>query len=188
MQIGEDPVRTGVTEIFSPGTNWRQEPVEGGNCAINGAGTTAGLSFIDEYHCIETPILLTNTLSVGTVFEGIVRYMVEHFFSDRASIPGFNPVVGETSEAGLNHIGGLHIRPEHAVEAIASASAGPVEEGSSDGSAESALRRESCRSRDTIQRSACWFRPTLEIHSQSTGFSLRILNRKGTRKPTARQS
>lgn len=129
LVIGKGPIRTGVTAILPPGDNWWQDPVEAGNHVINGAGTTAGLSFIDEYHRIETPILLTNTLSVGTAFEGIVRYMVDHCFKGRSSIPWFNPVVGETSDAALNDIGGLHVRPEHCVEAIASAQTGTVEEG-----------------------------------------------------------
>ncbi|MBT4097821.1 MAG: P1 family peptidase [Gemmatimonadetes bacterium] len=140
LVIGKGPVRTGVTAILPPGDNWWKDPVEGGNFVINGAGTTAGLSFIDEYHRIETPILLTNTLSVGTAFEGIVRYMVEHCFEERSSIPWFNPVVGETSDAGLNDIGGLHVRPEHCVEAIRTATPGPVEQGSiGGGTAMSAL-------------------------------------------------
>jgi D-aminopeptidase len=140
LRIGKGPIRTGVTAVLPPGNDWWKEPVEAGNFVINGAGTTAGLSFIDEYHRIETPILLTNTLSVGTAYEGIVRYMVDHCFEGRSSIPWFNPVVGETSDAGLNDIGGLHVRPEHAVEAIQNAAAGPVSEGSvGGGTAMSAL-------------------------------------------------
>jgi D-aminopeptidase len=73
--------------------------------------------------------MLTNTLSVGSVYEGLVRYMVEHIFAPRGSVPWFNPVVGETSDAFLNDIGGLHVRPEHAMEAIASATTGAVAEG-----------------------------------------------------------
>ncbi len=129
LKVGKGPIRTGVTAILPPGDNWWNEPVEAGNYVINGAGTTAGLSFLDEYHRIETPILLTNTLSVGTAFEGIVRYMVDHCFAGRDSIPWFNPVVGETSDAGLNDIGGLHVRPEHAIEAIENAHTDLVEEG-----------------------------------------------------------
>lgn len=140
LVVGSGPVRTGVTAILPPGDNWWEDPVEGGNFVINGAGTTAGLSFVDEYHRIETPILLTNTLSVGTAFEGIVRYMVSNCFEGRASIPWFNPIVGETSDAGLNDIGGLHVRPEHCIEAIRAATTGPVEEGSvGGGTAMSAL-------------------------------------------------
>jgi len=129
LHIGQGPVRTGVTAILPPGDDWYFQPVEAGNFVFNGAGTTAGLSLIDEFGRIETPVLLTNTLSVGAVYEGIVRYMVEHTFAPRGSVPWFNPLVGETSDAYLNDIGGLHVRPEHAMEAIRLASGGPVEEG-----------------------------------------------------------
>jgi L-aminopeptidase/D-esterase-like protein len=77
---------------------------------------------------------------VGTVYEGIVQYMVDHCFEGQSRIPWFNPVVGETSDAGLNDIGGLHFRPEHAVKAIQIAETGPVLEGSvGGGTAMSAL-------------------------------------------------
>ena len=127
--IGKGPVRTGVTAIVPPDGNWYDQPYEAGQFTFNGAGTTAGLTLIDEFAQIHTPILLTNSLSVGTAYEGIVRYMVEHQFRDRTEIPWFNPVVGETSDAYLNDIGGLHVRPEHAVESILNASSGPVTEG-----------------------------------------------------------
>jgi D-aminopeptidase len=127
--IGQGPIRTGVTAIVPPGPNFYDQPFEAGHSIFNGAGTTAGLSFIDEFGRLETPILLTNTLSVGTAYEGIVQYMVEHIFKPRGAVPWFNPVVGETSDAFLNDIGGLHVRPHHAVQAIEQASDGPVAEG-----------------------------------------------------------
>jgi D-aminopeptidase len=130
LRIGQGPVRTGVTAIVPPGEDWYAEPVEAGQFVFNGAGTVAGLSLIEEFGRIETPVMLTNSLSVGTVYEGVVRYMVEHIFAQRGAVPWFNPVVGETSDAYLNDIGGLHVRPEHAMEAIRIASDGPVEEGS----------------------------------------------------------
>jgi D-aminopeptidase len=129
LVIGKGPVRTGVTAILPPGENWHDDPVEAGCFVFNGAGTVAGLSCIEEFGRIETPVMLTNTLSVGTVYEGVVRYMVEHIFREKGRVPWFNPVVGETSDAGMSDIGGLHVRPEHAVEAIEIASGGPVEEG-----------------------------------------------------------
>jgi D-aminopeptidase len=129
LQIGRGPVRTGVTAIVPPGDDWYVEPMEAGNFVFNGAGTTTGLSLIDEYGRIETPVLLTNTLSVGAAYEGIVRHMVEHTFAPRGSVPWFNPVVGETADGFLNDIGGLHVRPEHAMQAIDVAATGMVEEG-----------------------------------------------------------
>src|SRR6266542_3972230 len=129
LRIGQGPVRTGVTAIVPPGDDWYAEPVEAGHFVFNGAGTTAGLSLIDEFGRIETPVLLTNSLSVGTVYEGIVRYMVERIFAPRGRVPWFNPVVGETSDTYLNDMGGLHVRPEHAMEAIERAAGGAVAEG-----------------------------------------------------------
>lgn len=129
LRIGVGPVRTGVTAIVPPGANWYDEPVEAAHFVFNGAGTTAGLSLIDEFGRIETPVLLTNSLSVGTVYEGIVRHMVQHIFAPRGEVPWFNPVVGETSDTYLNDMGGLHVRPEHAMAAIDTAASGPVAEG-----------------------------------------------------------
>ncbi len=129
LKIGEGPVRTGVTAIVPPKGDWYAHPLEAGQFTFNGAGTTAGLSLIDEFAQIHTPIMLTNTLSVGTVYEGTVKYMVDHIFKPKGDVPWFNPVVGETSDAFLNDIGGLHVRPEHAVQAIEQATSGPVYEG-----------------------------------------------------------
>lgn len=129
LRIGHGPVRTGVTAVLPPGDDWYHHPVEAASWTFNGAGTTAGLTLIDEFGRIETPILLTNTLSVGAVYEGVVRYMVETIFAPRGAVPWFSPVVGETSDAWLNDIGGLHVRPEHAIEAIRNARCGPVPEG-----------------------------------------------------------
>jgi D-aminopeptidase len=129
LRIGHGPIRTGVSAIVPPGDDWYAEPVEAGNFVFNGAGTTTGLSLIDEFGRIETPVLLTNTLSVGAAYEGIVRYMVEQTFAPRGSVPWFSPVVGETADGFLNDIGGLHVRPEHAMQAIDDATPGPVEEG-----------------------------------------------------------
>jgi D-aminopeptidase len=129
LRIGQGPVRTGVTAIVPPGDDWYAQPVEAGHFVFNGAGTTAGLTLIDEFGRIETPVMLTNSLSVGSVYEGVVRYMVETTFAPRGAVPWFNPVVGETSDAWLNDMGGLHVRPEHAMEAIRSATDGAVPEG-----------------------------------------------------------
>jgi D-aminopeptidase len=129
LRIGHGPVRTGVTAIVPPGDDWYSGPLEAGNFVFNGAGTTTGLSLIDEFGRLETPVLLTNTLSVGAAYEGIVRYMVEQTFAPRGSVPWFSPVVGETADGFLNDIGGLHVRPEHAMQAIRTAATGPVEEG-----------------------------------------------------------
>jgi D-aminopeptidase len=129
LRLGEGPVRTGVTAILPPGDDWFGQPVEAACFIFNGAGTTTGLSLIDEYARLETPIILTNTLSVGAAYEGVVRYMVERIFRFRPEVPWFSPVVGETCDGYLNDIGGLHVRPEHVIAAIDAATDGSVAEG-----------------------------------------------------------
>ncbi len=128
LRVGFGPVRTGVTAIMPHGGDLIEKPVEASYFVFNGAGTTAGLSLIDEFGLIETPIMLTNTLSVGTVYEAVVKYTVEKSFTD-GQVRWFNPVVGETSDAYLNDIGGLHVKEEHVFEAINEAKGGEIEEG-----------------------------------------------------------
>ena len=128
LSVGAGPVRTGVTAIIPHPRDLIEEPVEASYFVFNGAGTTAGLSLIDEFGLIETPILLTNTLSVGTVYDATVQYMIRHSFRDK-EVFWFNPVVGETYDGYLNDIGGLHVRAEHVFEALDSAKGGYVEEG-----------------------------------------------------------
>jgi D-aminopeptidase len=129
LRIGEGPVRTGVTAILPPGENWFEQPVEAGQFTLNGAGTTCGLSMIDEFGLVNTPIMLTNTLSVGAVYEGVIQYMVDRLFRPQGRVPWVSPTVGETADGYLNDIGGLHVRPEHAVQAIDEARTGSVAEG-----------------------------------------------------------
>jgi len=95
--------------------------------AANGFGKMAGFTQIRELGEIETPILLTNTLGVGAVTEGVIRHTL--------SVPGnekvrsVNAVVGECNDGYLSDIRGLHVRPEHAIQAIQAAKPGEVREG-----------------------------------------------------------
>jgi D-aminopeptidase len=128
LRVGVGPVRTGVTAIIPHPGCLIDDPVEASYFVFNGAGTTAGLSLIDEFGLIETPIMLTNTLSVGTVYDAVVRYMIRKNFRDR-EVSWFNPVVGETADGYLNDIGGLHVKAEHVFDALDSATGGHVSEG-----------------------------------------------------------
>jgi D-aminopeptidase len=128
LQVGSGPVRTGVTAIMPHDSDMMKKPVEASYFVFNGAGTTTGLSLIDEFGLIETPVMLTNTLSVGTVYEGVVKYIVQKSFNGE-SVRWFNPVVGETSDDYLNDIGGLHVKEEHVFKAIREAKNGVAEEG-----------------------------------------------------------
>lgn len=126
---GRGPVRTGVTAVLPHPGNTLLAPVEAGCHVFNGAGTSTGLDCLSEFGLIETPILLTNTLSVGTAYDALVRWVTARFI-ERADRRGwFTPVVGETYDGFLNDIHGLHVRHEHVYAALDSASSGPVAEG-----------------------------------------------------------
>jgi D-aminopeptidase len=120
-------IRTGVTAILPHGDNMFLKKVPAAVYAANGYGKLTGISQIEELGNIETPIILTNTLSVPTAADALIDYSL--------SLPGcedvgsVNPVVGETNDGWLNDIRGRHIKKKHVLKAIASASIGPVEEG-----------------------------------------------------------
>lgn len=120
-------IRTGVTAILPHGGNIFLEKVPAAVYAANGFGKLTGISQIEELGNIETPIILTNTLSVPTAADALIGYIL--------SLPGcedvrsVNPVVGETNDGWLNDIRGRHIKRKHVLEAIHAAAAGPVAEG-----------------------------------------------------------
>lgn len=130
MRRGHGPVRTGVTAILPNEGNIFYERLHAGAFVLNGAGEVSGLTQVLEWGLIETPIALTNTLSVGTVSAGVIDHML-------ATHPGIGrehdviiPLVGECDDSWLNDIGGGHVEKFHAVEAIEAAHSGPMEEGS----------------------------------------------------------
>lgn len=123
-----DSVRTGVTAILPHGGNLFQEKVPAAAYVGNGFGKLVGTTQVEELGQIETPILLTNTLSVWDVANGIVDYMLR--LQGNENVRSINPVVGETNDGGLNDIRGRHVTRQHALLAIRSATSGPVPEGS----------------------------------------------------------
>jgi D-aminopeptidase len=123
-----DHVRTGVTIVVPHAGNVFQVKVPGAVYVGNAFGKLAGSTQVDELGTIETPIALTNTLSVGPALEGIVRWTLAQPGNEQ--VRSVNALVGETNDGGLNDIRGLHVRPEHVVAAITSATGGAVEEGS----------------------------------------------------------
>ena len=127
LRQGEN-IRTGVTAIVPHGGNVFQEKVPAAFFVGNGFGKFVGTTQLEELGQIETPILLTNTLSVWDVANGVVDYMLA--LPGNENVRSINPIVGETNDGGLNDIRGRHVKREHAVEAIRSAKTGPVEEGS----------------------------------------------------------
>lgn len=126
--IEGDTIRTGVTAILPHGGNLFQEKVAGAVYAGNAFGKLAGSTQVLELGTIETPIILTNTLSVGTAMQAVVQYTLQQ--PGNEAVQSVNALVGETNDGALNDIRGLHVRPEHVLEAIRSAKTGPVAEGS----------------------------------------------------------
>jgi D-aminopeptidase len=122
-----DRVRTGVTAIVPHPGNVFQEKVAGAVFVGNAFGKLAGSTQVDELGTIETPIVLTNTLSVGTAVEAVVRDTIGR--PGNEEVRSVNAVVGETNDGGLNDIRGGHVRGEDVVAAIRGAASGPVEEG-----------------------------------------------------------
>ena len=123
---GDARVRTGVTAILPRGRA-DAAPVAAGIHSLNGNGEMTGSVWIAESGSLSTPVLITNTHSVGAAHEGSIRWMLEN-------VPGapeqwLLPVVAETWDGRLNDINGLHVRPEHAVAALDAARPGPVAEG-----------------------------------------------------------
>lgn len=123
-----DNVRTGVTVVVPHAGNVFQDKVPGAVFVGNAFGKLAGSTQVDELGTIETPIALTNTLSVGAVMEGLVRWTLEQPGND--GVRSVNALIGETNDGGLNDIRGQHVRPEHALAALKAASSGVVAEGS----------------------------------------------------------
>ncbi len=129
-KTGDGPVRTGVTAIWPFHHNIYDERICGGSFILNGAGEMSGMIQVQEWGMIETPILLTNTLSVGTVSDGCVQYLTQKHPQIGRIHDVVIPLVGECDDSWLNDIAGQHVQVEHVFEALDAAKTGPVEEGS----------------------------------------------------------
>jgi D-aminopeptidase len=125
--IEGDHVRTGVTAIVPHQGNIFQNKVPAAIYIGNGFGKLAGYSQVKELGNIETPIILTNTLSVAPATEGLVSYTLNQ--KENADVRSVNSIVGETNDGYLNDIRGRHVTEQHVLNAIANAKSGSVEEG-----------------------------------------------------------
>ncbi len=125
--IEGETVRTGVTAIVPHNGNLFQEKVPAAIYCGNAFGKLVGSTQVQELGVIETPIVLTNTLSVWEAANAVVTHMLA--IPENADVVSINPVIGETNDSHLNDIRGRHVKEEHVLEAIRSAEAGPVEEG-----------------------------------------------------------
>jgi D-aminopeptidase len=125
--IEGDRVRTGVTAVVPHGGNVFQDKVAGAVFVGNAFGKLAGSTQVNELGTIETPVVLTNTLSVGTAMDAVVRYTIGQPGNEQ--VRSVNALVGETNDGGLNDIRGLHVTRQHVIDAIRNAKTGPVAEG-----------------------------------------------------------
>ncbi|HEY0742145.1 MAG TPA: P1 family peptidase, partial [Chryseosolibacter sp.] len=117
-------IRTGVTAIVPHEGNIFQSKVPAGIYVENGFGKLAGITQVYELGNIETPIVLTNTLSVAVGISGVIEYTLS--LAGNENVQSVNAVVGETNDGYLNDIRGQHVKKEHVVSAIRSAQSGSV--------------------------------------------------------------
>ncbi len=129
LERGKGPVRTGVTCVM-PHNDVYNERLIGGAFILNGAGEVAGLTQVTEWGLVETPILLTNTMSVGKVSDAVIKWMTKRNPTIGSEDDVVIPVVGECDDSFLNDAVGRHIRSDHVYKAIEVASSGRVSEGS----------------------------------------------------------
>jgi D-aminopeptidase len=125
--VSGDRVRTGVTAILPHAGNLFRQKVTGAVYVGNAFGKLAGSTQVQELGTIETPIVLTNTLAVGTAIDAVVRWTLAQ--PGNQEVRSVNALVGETNDGTLNDIRGFHVTREHVTSAIANAKDGEVEEG-----------------------------------------------------------
>jgi len=122
-----DDVRTGVTTILPHDGNLFQDKVPAAIHLGNAFGKLVGYTQVEELGVIESPIVLTGTLSVWNAANGVVSYLMA--LPGNENVRSFNPVVGETNDGYLSDIRGRQVTESHVLESIRSASAGAVQEG-----------------------------------------------------------
>jgi D-aminopeptidase len=132
---GVGPVRTGVTVVCPHAGNLFLHKVAAAVHTINGFGKACGFEQIRETGLLESPLALTNTLSVWTVADAIVTHMLAQNPEIGVSTSTVNPVVAECNDGFLNDIRGRHVQTSHVLDALASVRSGPVLEGNVGGGA-----------------------------------------------------
>jgi D-aminopeptidase len=131
---GQGPVRTGVTAILPFGHDRVAHPTFAGFYALNGNGEMTGVHWVNDGGYFVGPICISNTHGIGAVHHGAVQWMIAHYGEQwQTTHLWAMPVVAETYDGVLNDINGLHVKPEHAVAALTSATSGPVAEGNTGG-------------------------------------------------------
>lgn len=127
--IGKGPVRTGVTAIFPRGKDKKFCPVFANWYSLNGNGEMTGTTWVTESGFLETPIMITNTNSVGVVRDAVLKWYVDTDWYSGEDWWYTYPVVAETYDGFLNDIYGFHVKEENVLEAIENSSGGKIAEG-----------------------------------------------------------
>ncbi|HEV8446740.1 MAG TPA: P1 family peptidase [Gemmatimonadaceae bacterium] len=125
LVVGQGPVRTGVT-VVHPRGKANPDPVFAAWFTLNGNGEMTGTTWVEESGYLEGPIAITNTHSVGVVRDAIIKWEVSQM---NVLQPWWLPVVAETYDGSLNDINGFHVKEEHAMTALNSATGGLPKEG-----------------------------------------------------------
>jgi len=128
LVTGKGPVRTGVTAIFPRGKG-SLDRVFAAWFTLNGNGEMTGTTWVDESGGLGTPVLITNTHSVGVVRDAVIEWYAKKKIGSEYSGDVSLPVVAETWDGFLNDIYGFHVKKEHVFEALESAASGPIREG-----------------------------------------------------------
>ncbi len=126
---GQGPIRTGVTAILPHSSNMYRQPCWAGIHVINGFGKSIGVPYIQETGILNSPILLTNTLSVNDVAQGLLTYLLQENpeIGNDARTP--NLAIFECDDSYLNDIRGRHVKPWDAILSLNRAAKGPIPQG-----------------------------------------------------------
>ncbi|KAK7539743.1 peptidase family T4 protein [Phyllosticta citribraziliensis] len=127
-------VNTGVTTIL-PRADFFHNACYSGIFRLNGSGELTGSHWIEETGLLHSPIILTNSFSVGAAYSGIYEYCIQQYRNkENGEADWFMlPVVGETYDGHLNDVSAMAVKPGHIVQGISNASADPVPEGNTGG-------------------------------------------------------
>jgi len=125
---GKSAIRTGVTAILPQGKNFKGRVFAGWH-TLNGNGEMTGTTWVEESGGLGSPVMITNTHSVGVVRDAVIEWGVKRGVSDGYSGDFSLPVVAETYDGLLNDINGFHVQKEHVFQALDSAKSGPLAEG-----------------------------------------------------------
>ncbi|MDQ3548499.1 MAG: P1 family peptidase [Chloroflexota bacterium] len=132
LRVGDGPARTGVTAVHPHGSSCWSEQVPAAIESLNGAGEITGHANLDEFGMLSSPILITNTLSIGAVHRATVEWQVR-MHPEIGPEEWSAPVVAETYDGFLNDTAGQHVTREHVWDALDNPTSGPISEGNTGG-------------------------------------------------------